>query len=109
MELIEKEWAARIKKYGYGIDVDKATKDKLREFIETIIYETQDLIDNDLWIIFQEQFWKFTIESFKKIYINIKFKLQRHLLKRGVYISRYNSRVTVFKLLFKVIQQEKQH
>jgi len=37
-------------KYGYGIDVDKATKDKLIEFVETIIYlyKTQDLTDNNL-------------------------------------------------------------
>src|SRR6266568_9116990 len=49
------------------------------------------------------------MESFKKICTNIKSKLQRHLLKRGVYIGRYNSRVTVSKLLFEVVQQEKQH
>ena len=37
-------------KYRYGIDVDKAIKDKLIEFIQTVIYiyETQDLINNNL-------------------------------------------------------------
>ena len=39
-------------KYGYGIDTDKTTKNKLVEFVETIIYLTQDLTDNDLWYIF---------------------------------------------------------
>ena len=51
MALMEKEWAAMASKYGYGIDADKAIKDKLVEFIQTMIYiyETQDhLIDNDL-------------------------------------------------------------
>jgi len=50
MELMEKEWAARIRKYRYGINVDKATKDKLGEFVEIIIYncKTEDFIDNDL-------------------------------------------------------------
>ena len=33
MALIEKEWAAMASKYGYGIDVDKALKDELVEFI----------------------------------------------------------------------------
>jgi hypothetical protein len=33
MELIEKEWAAIASKYGYGIDIDKATKDKMIEFV----------------------------------------------------------------------------
>ena len=46
----EEEWAAKASKYRYGIDVDKATKDELVEFVQTVIYlyETQDLIDNDL-------------------------------------------------------------
>ena len=48
----EKEWAAMANKYGYGIDADKATKDKLVEFVEMTIYLTQDLTDNDLWYIF---------------------------------------------------------
>ena len=46
----KKKWAAMASKYGYGIDADKAIKDKLVEFIQTVIYiyKTQDLIDNDL-------------------------------------------------------------
>jgi len=37
-------------KYGYGINIDEAIKDKLIKFVETIIYlyKTQDLTDNDL-------------------------------------------------------------
>jgi len=52
MELTEKEWAVMASKYRYGIDVDKAIKDELVEFVETIIYLIQDLTDNDLWYIF---------------------------------------------------------
>jgi len=48
MELTEKEWATIASKYGYGINADKATKDELVKFIETIIYLIQDLTDNDL-------------------------------------------------------------
>ena len=48
MVLIEKEWAAMANKYRYGINADKATKDKLVEFIETTIYLTQDLTNNNL-------------------------------------------------------------
>ena len=102
---MEKEWATMASKYRYRINADKALKDELVKFIQTTIYlcETQDLIDNNLWTIFQKQFKGFTVESFKKIYIDIRFKLQRHLLKRGVYIGRYNSRVTISKLLFKAL------
>jgi len=47
---MEEEWAAKASKYRYGIDANEATKDELIEFVETMIYlyETQDLMDNDL-------------------------------------------------------------
>ena len=101
----EKEWAAMASKYGYGIDADKATKDKLVEFAQTMIYiyKTQDLTDTDLWLIFQEQFKGFTVKSFKKIRTDLRSKLQRYLLKRGVYIGKHNNRVTISKRLFEVI------
>ena len=62
-------------KYRYGIDTDEAIKNKLVEFVQTVIYiyETQDLTDMDLWVIFQEQFEGFTVESFKKIHTDLRF------------------------------------
>ena len=33
MALIKEKWTARASKYGYGIDTDKASKNKLVEFI----------------------------------------------------------------------------
>jgi hypothetical protein len=50
MARTEEEWAEMASKYGYRIDADKATKDELIEFVQTVIYlhETQDLTDNDL-------------------------------------------------------------
>ena len=59
-------------KYGYGINADKALKDELIEFVQLMIYETQDLTDNDLWAIFLELFKGFTVESFKKICIDLR-------------------------------------
>ena len=46
---MEEEWAAMASKYKYGINADKAIKDKLVEFIQTVmyLYKTQDLIDNN--------------------------------------------------------------
>ena len=37
-------------KYRYGINVDKAIKDKLVKFVQTVIYiyKIQDLINNNL-------------------------------------------------------------
>ena len=67
------------------------------------VCEIEDFIDNDLRIIFQELFKGFMVESFKKICIDIKSKLQRHLLKRGIYIGKNSNKVTISELLFKVI------
>ena len=39
MALIKEEWAAMASKYRYGINADKALKDKLVEFIQSIIYK----------------------------------------------------------------------
>ena len=48
--LMEEKWAAIASKYRYGINIDKAIKDKLVEFIQTIIYlyKMQELIDINL-------------------------------------------------------------
>ena len=73
MALMKEEWAAIASKYGYRINADKALKDELVEFVQSMIYETRNLIDNDLWAIFLELFKGFTVESFKKIYTDLRF------------------------------------
>ena len=35
-----------------------------------------------------------------------KAKLQKHLLKRGVYITKHNTRITLSNILFDIIQKE---
>ena len=37
--LTEEKWATIASKYRYKINTDKATKDKLEEFVEIIIYK----------------------------------------------------------------------
>ena len=64
-------------------------------------------MDYILQIIFQEEFHRFTINDFKRIYFNLRVKLQTHLLKRGVYVAIYNKRYTLFKALFDLLQEEK--
>ena len=111
MARTEEEWAKMVIEYRYRIDADEATKEELAEFVQTMIYihETEDLIDNDLWLVFQEQFEGFTVESFRKIHIETRSKLRRHLLKRGVYIGKHSNRVNISELLFEVIQREELH
>ena len=35
--------------------------------------------------------------------LNTRAKLQKHLLKRGVYITKYNTKITLFNVLFDII------
>ena len=103
--LIKEEWAAIASKYRYKIDAEEAIKDKLVKFVQTVIYlyKTQDLTDNNLQAVFQKQFKGFTVKSFKKIYTDIRSKLQKYLLKRGVFVGKYCNKVIISKLLFEVI------
>ena len=50
MALIKEEWTIKASKYGYRIDANKVFKNKLVEFIQTIIYfyNKQDLINTNL-------------------------------------------------------------
>ena len=108
MALTEEEWTARASKYRYRINADKASKDKLVEFIQTTIYfyNEQDLIDTNLWTVFQKQYKGFTAKSFKKIHTNIRFILQKHLFKKGVYIGKNSNKVPIYELLYEVLQQK---
>ena len=35
--------------------------------------------------------------------LNTKAKLQKHLVKKGVYITKYNTRITLSNILFDII------
>ena len=50
MALMKEEWTARASKYRYRINADEASKDKLVEFIQIIIYfyNKQDLTNINL-------------------------------------------------------------
>jgi hypothetical protein len=106
MALIKEEWTAKVSKYRYRINTDKASKDKLVEFVQITIYlhNEQDLTNTDLWTVFQEQYKGFTVESFKKICTNIRSKLQKHLLKKGIHIGKNSNRVPIYELLYEVLQ-----
>ena len=83
----------------------ETTKDKLAEFIEIkiYIYKKEDFLDNTLWTIFQEEFKEFTLEDFRKIHLDTRAKLRKHLLKRGVCITKHNARITLSNILFNII------
>ena len=56
MALTKEEWTTRASEYRYGINTDEASKDKIIEFVQTIIYlyNKQDLTNTNLWTVFWE-------------------------------------------------------
>jgi hypothetical protein len=67
----------------------------------------EEFIDYILWTIFQEEFYRFTADNFKRIYIDTKTKLRTYLLKRGVYIAIHNNRRILSEVLFDFFQEKK--
>ena len=102
---MDPKWKERITRHGYGIDITTASKEDLEEYVETKIYKYtyENFTDYTLWLLFQEEFERFTIKDFKKIRTDLKSQLRRHLLKRGVYVGKCSNRVTISEQLFEVI------
>jgi hypothetical protein len=67
----------------------------------------EEFIDYILWTIFQEEFYKFTTNNFKRIHANTRAKLRIYLLKKRVYIVIYNNRHSLSEVLFDFLQEEK--
>jgi hypothetical protein len=67
----------------------------------------KEFIDYILWTVFQEEFYGFTANDFKKIHTNIKAKLRIYLLKKGVYIITHNNKHILSEVLFDLFQEER--
>lgn len=95
----------KILKYGDGIIAATASKDKLKDYvvIKVYIYTQENFTNYTLWIVFKEEFKGFTIKDFKRMRIDIRAKLRTYLLKRGVYIGRYNNRYLISEALFDLL------
>jgi hypothetical protein len=102
MELL---WAEKIIKHNDGIIVVIAIKEELGEYvtIKVYIYVQEEFTDYTLWTVFQEEFYRFTVDNFKRMRSKLRVKLRIYLLKRGVYIAIYNNRYTLSKVLFDVL------
>ena len=102
MELLQ---AKKITKHSNRIIAATAIKEKLGEYITTkvYIYIQEEFTDYTLQTIFQEEFYGFTANNFKRMRFKLRAKLQIYLLKRGVYVAIYNNRYTLLKVLFNIL------
>ena len=96
--------AKKILRYGDGINIVNAIKDKLGEYVEIKVYAyIQENFIDYIWIVFKEEFKGFTTKDFRYMRINIRAKLRTYLLKRGVYIGRHNNRYLILEVLFDLL------
>ena len=74
MELLQ---AKKIIKHSDGIILAIAIKEELGEYItiKVYIYVQEEFMDYTLQTIFQEKFYGFTADDFKRIYSKLKAKL----------------------------------
>jgi hypothetical protein len=105
------EWYEKISKHGDGITAATASKDELGDYVATKVYvHTQEnFTDYTLWTVFKEEFEGFTTEDFRRMRIDTRAKLRTHLLKRGVYVGKHNSRYSISEALFDLLQEEEPH
>ena len=77
MALIKLLWAEKIIKYSDGIIAVTATKEELGEYItiKVYIYIQEEFTDYTLQTVFQEEFYGFTADDFKRIYSKLRVKL----------------------------------
>jgi hypothetical protein len=61
-------WSQKVIKWEWGIDMDKATKGDIREYIQAKMYfYVEDKVgDSDLWDLFREDFKDFNEDIFKQ-------------------------------------------
>ena len=77
MVLMELLQAKKIIKHSNRIIAATAIKKELREYItiKVYIYMQEEFIDYTLQTIFQEEFYRFTINNFKRMRSKLKAKL----------------------------------
>lgn len=86
-----------------GLDVARATKEQLEEYMMAKIKEYQDQghHGNDLWMEFVYDFENFTTETFTKTGRSPTLALKKLLLTGGVYVEPHDKNLTIAKTLFK--------
>ena len=107
----QEDWDERIQKHGNGIDVDKATQAELEDYIATKIHVhiAEDFTDFTLWDCAREELQGFTVDIFKKLRVDVRSKLRKHLIQRGVFVATANVRYTNSHALYDAFQGEEYH
>src|SRR5450432_2959538 len=103
-------WSQKVTKWEWGIDMEKATKEDVREYIQAKMYfYVEDQVgDGDLWDLFQEDFKDFNAEIFRQ-HQRDNQRIRQVLRCGGVFVASHTKNITIAKRIVEVLLEEDQH
>ena len=103
-------WSQKVTKWEWGIDMEKATKEDVREYIQAKMYfYVEDQVgDGDLWDLFQEDFKDFNAEIFRQ-HQRDNQRIRQVLRCGGVFVASHTKNITIAKRIAEVLLEEDQH
>ena len=99
---------------GSELDTQSETEDpvvqKLVKYVQdkAKLYKEDELMDHDLWEIYQDEFKPFTLHKSKKVHARALLNLRNSLISRGVFVEK-NQRIKLAQVLYNTSQEEEQH
>ncbi|KAI6251051.1 hypothetical protein HI914_00105 [Erysiphe necator] len=104
-------WINSEEKWGLGIDLATASDDDINAYIlsKYHLYERDNILDIDLWDLYQNDFKDFSAATFGKAKTRSIQQLRLCLVSRGVFVSKNDKRTTISQTLFKCLQEENPH
>ncbi|RKF60480.1 hypothetical protein OnM2_050041 [Erysiphe neolycopersici] len=104
-------WMNEEEKWGLGIDIESASDEDINTYTlsKYHLYERDNILDIDLWDLYQEDFKNFSAAAFGKVKTRSIQQLRLCLDSRGVFISKNDKRTTISQTLFQCLQEENPH
>ncbi|KAI1003494.1 hypothetical protein K3495_g4718 [Podosphaera aphanis] len=105
------DWRTEEHKWENRINLSTASPADLTSYtrFKAYYYKNEDVMDSNLWDLFQDDFKDFTISTFSQIKLRALQVLRDCLRSRGVFISKNTKRKTIAQTLFECLQEEEQH
>ena len=103
-------WSQKVEKWEYGINMEGAKKEDIREYIQAKMYfYVEDKVqDSDLWELFREDFKDFSVDVFKQHQRETQ-RLRQALRCGGVFVAPNTKNITIAQRVAEVLDEEEQH
>ncbi|KAI9743432.1 MAG: hypothetical protein M4579_007731, partial [Chaenotheca gracillima] len=99
--------AQKVKKWEYGINMNKVSREEVREYIQAKLYfYVEDRVgDSDLWDLFREDFKDFDVDIFKQ-HTRATQRIRQVLRCGGVVVAPHTSSITIAQRVAEVLLEE---